>query len=61
MCTGKDGEGFNLLNPLAIGKTSEAIDSVKSGDPTKSFSGSPIADLFENRRKLNEIINNMDR
>ena len=63
MCSGRDeeGGGWNMLNPLAIGKTSEAINQVHTGDPNVKFGGSPMADLFENRRLLHEMINNMDR
>ena len=62
MCGSRDNEGeWNMLNPLAIGQTSEAVNQVSAGDPNVKFGGSPVADLFENRRQLSEMINNMDQ
>ncbi len=58
MCGSRDEDGnFNILNPLAIGKTSEMIDNVRSGSTKVKYdTSSPVGSLAENRRLLNEML-----
>ena len=53
------GDKWNVLNPLTIQKTRDAIDSARTGNPNVKLGGGTFGTMLERNRQLQEQINNL--
>tara|TARA_R100000458_G_scaffold21617_1_gene19348 strand:+ start:131 stop:367 length:237 start_codon:yes stop_codon:yes gene_type:complete len=55
----KGGDRWNVLNPLQIQKTRDAIDAARTGNPNVKLGGGTFGSILERNRQLQEEMNKL--
>ena len=50
---------WNVLNPLQIQKTRDAVEAARTGNPNVELGGGPFGSILERNRQLQEQLNKM--
>ena len=50
---------WNVLNPLQIQKTRDAVEAARTGNPNVNLGGGTFGTILERNRELQEQINNL--
>ncbi len=53
------GDKWNVLNPLTIQKTRDAVEAARTGNPNVNLGGGTFGTILERNRELQEQINNL--